>query len=93
MKKITWFYLSDCPYCHQARKALDELKRENPEYKKVEIDWVDEQVHPEIADQYDYHAVPCLWIGQQKMYEAHLFETYEECYGKVKAVLEAAVAI
>ena len=26
MKKITFFYLEKCPYCKQARRALDELK-------------------------------------------------------------------
>lgn len=91
MKKITWFYLSDCPYCKQACRALAELKKENPKYAQVEINWVDEQAHPEIADRYTYHAVPCLWIGDQKLYEAHLFETYQECYGKVKAVFDEAL--
>ena len=28
MKEIELFYLSHCPYCIKARKAVDELKRE-----------------------------------------------------------------
>ena len=92
MKKVTWFYLTDCPYCKQALKALDALKKEDAKYAEVEIEWVDEQAHLEIADRYDYHAVPCLWVGDEKLYEAHLFETYAECYGKLKTVFDTALA-
>ena len=91
MKKITWFYLEDCPYCKNAKKALAELKEENPAYKDVEIDFIEENAHPEIVDQYDYHAVPCLWIGGDKLYEAHLFEKYDETKANVKRVLYAAM--
>lgn len=91
MKKVTWFYLEDCPYCKNAKKALAELKEENPTYKDVEIDFIEENAHPEIVDQYDYHAVPCLWIGGDKLYEAHLFEKYDETKSNVKRVLDAAM--
>jgi glutaredoxin len=91
MKRITWFYLEDCPYCAQAERALAELEQENPLYKEIPIDKIEENAHPEIVDRYDYHAVPCLWIGQDKLYEAHLFEKYEECREKVKRVLDKAM--
>ena len=42
MKKITMFHLIDCKYCDFARKAIKELREENPEYEKVEIEMVDE---------------------------------------------------
>ncbi|MBR1672269.1 MAG: glutaredoxin, partial [Fretibacterium sp.] len=32
MKKVTFFYLENCPYCKQARKALDELKAGDARY-------------------------------------------------------------
>ena len=44
----------------------------------------------EIIEKYDYHAVPCMWIGDQKIYEAHLFEKYDECKEQVRKVFEAA---
>ena len=51
MKKVTCFYLEKCPYCIQAKKALDELIDENPDYGQVEIDWIEESRNPEIIDQ------------------------------------------
>ena len=90
MKKITYFHLPSCPYCKNANKAIEELKAENPEYKNIEIDMIDENEHPEIIANYDYHAVPCMWIGDQKIYEANLFEKYAECKEQVRKVFEAA---
>ena len=92
MKKVTCFYLEKCPYCIQAKKALDELIDENPDYGQVEIDWIEESRNPEIIDQYDYYATPSMFIGQVKLYEAYLFETYEECKAHVKGVLDQALA-
>lgn len=92
MKKVTCFYLEKCPYCIQAKKALDELIDENPDYGQVEIDWIEESRNPEIIDQYDYYATPSMFIGQEKLYEAYLFETYEECKTHVKGVLDQALA-
>ena len=39
MKKLTVFYLENCPYCVKAQKALKELKAENPAYEKADIQW------------------------------------------------------
>ena len=46
MKKIILFHLADCPYCHNAKRALEELERENPAYKKIPIEWIEEQERP-----------------------------------------------
>ena len=32
MKKITMFYLEECPFCQKAKKAMDELMTENKAY-------------------------------------------------------------
>ena len=32
MKELEIFYLTSCPYCINARKAIDELTAENPAY-------------------------------------------------------------
>ena len=54
MKKVTFFYLENCPYCKQARKALDELKAGDARYGTVTMDWIEESDHPDIAERYDY---------------------------------------
>ena len=91
MKKITLFYLSDCPYCHNARKALEELKKENPAYKEIEIDWIEESEQPEVAEQYDYYYVPTMYVDGRKLYEAKPSESYAACKENVKAVLDAVL--
>lgn len=91
MKKVTAFYLETCPYCKQAKRALRDLIRENPDYDAVEIEWIEESEQPELADQYDYYATPSMFIGKEKLYEAHLFEQYDECRAHVKAVLDQAL--
>ena len=92
MNKVTFFYIEGCPYCAQARKALAELTQENPAYADVVFDEIDEMKQPEIADRYDYMATPTMFIGEDKIYESHLGETYEEAKAHVKEVLEKALA-
>ena len=91
MKKITLFYLSDCPYCRNARKALEELKKENPAYGEIEIDWIEESEQPELAGKYDYYYVPTFYDGDKKLYEAKPSESYAVCKENVKAVLDAVL--
>ena len=92
MKKLTMFYLEDCGYCAKARKALDELYAEDPRYREVEIEKIEESRHPEVAEQYDYYAVPTFFDGKEKLFEAHLFMSYEEIRDEVKRVLDHALA-
>ena len=91
MKKITLFYLSDCPYCRNARKALEELKQENPAYGEIDIDWIEESEHPELAEKYNYYYVPAMYVGDKKLYEAKPSESYAMCKENVKAVLDAVL--
>ena len=37
MKKITMFYLEECPFCQKAKKAMEELMAENPAYQSLII--------------------------------------------------------
>ena len=92
MKKITMFHLIDCKYCDFARKAIKELREENPEYEKVEIEMVDENEHPEIIANYDYWSVPSLFIGHEKIFEAALFMPYETIKDGVKLAFDTALA-
>ncbi len=91
MKTITLFYLADCPYCHYARRAVEELVKEDPVYGEVKIDWIEESARPEIANQYDYYYVPTIFEGKKKLYEAHPSETYDDCKKHVRAALDAVL--
>ncbi len=91
MKKITMFHLMDCKYCDFARKAIKELRDENPEYEKVKIEMVDEKEHPEIIENYDYWAVPSLFIEHDKIFEAALFMPYETIKEGVKMAFDTAL--
>lgn len=88
-KRITLFHLTGCPYCHKARKALEELQNEDPAYRKIAIDWIEESEQPALADHYDYYHVPALFAGEQKLYEASPGEGYEEIKANVKRALDA----
>ncbi len=92
MKRITFFYLEDCPYCKNARKAIEELKKENPDYGPIEFDEIDEDKQPDLAKAYNYYYVPTMFIGANKLYEAHPEQTYEEIKAEVKRVFDAAIA-
>ena len=91
MRKITLFYLTDCPYCRNARRALEELKKENPAYDEITIDWIEESEQPELAEKYDYYYVPTMYVEGRKLYEAKPSECYEMCKENVKAVLDAVL--
>jgi len=68
MKKITMFILSSCPYCKQALRLTEALRKENS-YKEVEIEIIDESLHPDIANKYDYYYVPTYYVGGKKLHE------------------------
>ena len=69
MKKITMFIIGACPYCKAAFKWMDELYAKNPAYKNLEIEVIDENVHPEISNQYDYYYVPTYFVNGEKLHE------------------------
>ena len=89
MKTMRLFYLADCPYCHNARKALAELKKDHPEYDEIDIEWIEESRRPQIAEQYDYYYVPTCFYGDKKLYEAHPSESYADCKKNMQAALDA----
>jgi glutaredoxin len=69
MKKITMFVMESCPYCKQALRWMEELFAENSAYTAIEIEKIDELVHPDIADRYDYYYVPTYYVGSEKLHE------------------------
>ena len=44
MKKITMFYLEECPFCQKAKKAMDELMTENKAYQSLDIEKIEDQL-------------------------------------------------
>ena len=92
MKKILLFYLTDCGYCQRAHRAMDELMEENPAYKALEIEKIEESEHMDIANQYDYFATPTFYVGGEKAFEAPIGMSYEDIKKEVKRVFDMALA-
>ena len=92
MKKITMFYLEDCPYCKNAFKAMEALKAQNSAYNEIEMECIDEHAHMDIAEQYDYQSVPTFYVGDDKIYEAYFGHNYDTIFENVKRALDAALA-
>lgn len=88
-KKLTLFHLADCPYCHKARRAFEELQSEEPAYRAVEVEWVEEREQPALADRYDYYHVPAVFAGERKLYEASPGEGYDEIKANIRRALDA----
>lgn len=63
------FILEHCPHCKRARGWIKELYEENPQYKEIPIELIDEAKEVELADSYDYYYVPCFFDGDQKLHE------------------------
>jgi len=92
MKELTMFYLDDCGYCHMAHKALDELMEEKQAYRDIKITKIEENQNMALAEQYDYYAVPSFFDGKKKLFEAHLYMSYEDIREEVRKVLDYALA-
>ncbi len=91
MQPVTLFYLTGCPYCVKAKRALEELKEENAAYGKVPLDWIEESREPELAGRYDYYYVPSLFLGERKLYEADPAQDYAAIKNSLRAALDMAL--
>ena len=69
MKEITYFYLKNCPFCRQADQMIQELVAQETKFSAVPINKIEEREQADLANQYDYYFVPCLYIGKTKMME------------------------
>ena len=80
-----------CKYCDFARQAIAELREENPLYRDIEIEMINEDEHPEITENYDYWSVPSLFIDHDKIFEAALFMPYETIKEGVRLAFDKAL--
>ena len=86
MQGLTLFYQEGCPHCKLAQQSLAELQEENPAYKQIPIERIEESQHPEIAEKWDYYYVPTFFMGKEKLMEGHMEKA------DVKQVLDRALA-
>lgn len=86
------FYRDDCGYCHRAEEAMKVLKRENPEYEQLTIRAVEETKEPEFIGNFDYYAVPTYYVGDEKVFEAHIGMSDDEIKEEVKKVFDRALS-
>ena len=92
MKQIELFYLTHCPYCVKARRAIAELTEENPAYRDLSIRWIEESAEPELADGRDYYYVPTVFYGDRKLYEAKPGHDYSTIKKSLKEAFDKALA-
>lgn len=85
MKKITMFYLENCPHCKNAWKMIEELKEKKLEYANIKIEKIEESRNVRIAEAHDYYYVPTFYVDGVKLHEG--VPTIE----KIEAVLKAAI--
>ncbi len=92
MKEIEIFYLRSCPYCRNARKAVEELVEENPAYADIAVRWIEETEEPEIAESRDYQSVPTIFRQGEKLYEAHFTHSYDTIKQNVRNAFDRVLA-
>ncbi len=83
--KLQLFVLEKCPYCIQTKQDLKELLLEE-KYKEVEIEEIDERKNESLANQYDYHYVPCFFQDGVKLHEGAI--TKEELKSMLEKVIQ-----
>ena len=93
MKEIELFYLASCPYCRNAKRAIGELAEENPAYRDIRIDWIEESEQPAIAEAHDYYSVPTIFWNGEKLYEAHFTHSYADIKNNIRAAFDRVLAL
>lgn len=86
LQPVRMMILANCPYCHRAFYMMEQLKTAHPEYQAVEFEVIEEDKHPEIADQLDYYYVPTFFVNGEKVHEG------VPTLVNVEAVFRAALA-
>jgi glutaredoxin len=74
MANLTMFIQPNCPFCKNALKWIDELKKEDTKYNQIDIELVDELIEVERADSFDYYYVPTIYLGEKKIHEGGIYK-------------------
>ncbi len=88
MKRIEIYHLNGCPYCANAHRAIAELTEEDPAYGGIELVWIEEREHPELADKREYYRVPTLYWGEEKLYEAEPSHSFGEIRENIRKAFD-----
>lgn len=78
MADFKLFYLEFCPYCHEAKQFIQELREEHPEFNEIELEQLDERKNLALSDSLDYYWVPAFYYKDQKLFEGAM--TKEDVY-------------
>ncbi len=92
MKQIELFHLTHCPYCVNARRAIEELKEEIPAYREIRVRWIEETEEAELADRRDYYYVPTIFFRGEKLYEARPGHGYSAIKENIRKALGTVAA-
>ena len=92
MREIEIFYLTGCPYCNNARKAVAELLAEEPAYGALTLRWIEENEEPDLANDRDYYRVPSLFYQGDKLYECSPLQSYDAIKAYIRAAFDRALA-
>ena len=91
MLPLTILHLDACPYCRNARRAMEELRQESEDFAKVELRWIEENREAAQAAAYaDYWYVPSVYLGMQKLYEAQPGDDFLTIKQQLRAALVRA---
>ncbi len=93
MKEIEVFYLKSCPYCINARKAVEKLTACDERYASIPLRWIEESLEKELAESRDYYYVPAMFIEGVKQYECSPGESYETIEENIRRVFESALSV
>ena len=89
MKNLTIFYMEGCPYCRMGRQAVEALLEEE-QYAGISVEWVNEKTEADRAAQYDYYYVPSVFLGEEKLFEAHPGDDLAVISAGMKKAFDAA---
>jgi len=69
LKPIVMIILENCPHCKNARRWMAELTQEEAQYQELQVEMIDEQLHPEVIKTYSYYYVPTYYVDGVKIHE------------------------
>ena len=75
----------------EGKKAMDELMTENKAYQSLDIEKIEESENVALAENYDYYAVPSLFIGKEKCFECTIQDDFDSIKANFKRVFDEAL--